>query len=85
MMTGLTSGLLDTTVTACDGAGTVISNNPNLVQGIGARISGLVETEPIDETINGINERGELSLTLQLPESTLLQESEKQHNLATGK
>jgi putative methanogenesis marker protein 8 len=62
MMTGLTSGLLDTTVTACDGAGTVISNNPNLVQGIGARISGLVETEPIDETINGINERGGIVL-----------------------
>ncbi|WP_340818377.1 methanogenesis marker 8 protein [Methanolobus sp. WCC4] len=58
MMTGLNRGLLDTTVTACDGAGSVISNNPNLVQGIGARISGLVETEPIDATINGINERG---------------------------
>ncbi|WMW24950.1 DUF2099 family protein [Methanolobus sediminis] len=62
MMTGLTSGLLDTTVTACDGAGTVISNNPNLVQGMGARISGLVETEPIDETINGISERGGIVL-----------------------
>jgi putative methanogenesis marker protein 8 len=62
MMTGLNSGLLDTTVTACDGAGTVISNNPNLVQGMGARISGLVETEPIDETINGINERGGIVL-----------------------
>ncbi|TQD29197.1 methanogenesis marker 8 protein [Methanolobus vulcani] len=62
MMTGLNSGMLDTTVTACDGAGTVISNNPNLVQGMGARISGLVETEPIDETINGINERGGIVL-----------------------
>ncbi|MBP1908348.1 methanogenesis marker 8 protein [Methanolobus bombayensis] len=62
MMTGLNRGLLDTTVTACDGAGTVISNNPNLVQGMGARISGLVETEPIDETINGINERGGIVL-----------------------
>ncbi|SFM27423.1 methanogenesis marker 8 protein [Methanolobus profundi] len=62
MMTGLKRGLLDTTVTACDGAGSVISNNPNLVQGMGARISGLVETEPIDETINGINERGGIVL-----------------------
>ncbi len=57
MMSGLYRGLLDTTVTACDGAGTVISNNPLLVQGMGARISGLVETEPIDEIINGISER----------------------------
>ncbi|MDG6243158.1 MAG: DUF2099 family protein [Methanolobus sp.] len=62
MMTGLNSGLLDTTVTACDGAGTVISNNPLLVQGMGARISGLVETEPIDEIINGINQRGGIVL-----------------------
>ncbi|WP_319507718.1 methanogenesis marker 8 protein [uncultured Methanolobus sp.] len=62
MMTGLNRGLLDTTVTACDGAGSVISNNPNLVQGMGARISGLVETEPIDETINGISGRGGIVL-----------------------
>ena len=36
MMSGLRSGFLDATVTACDGAGTVISNNPELVQGMGA-------------------------------------------------
>ncbi|WP_094227550.1 methanogenesis marker 8 protein [Methanolobus psychrotolerans] len=62
MMTGLKRALLDTTVTACDGAGSVISNNPDLVQGMGARISGLVETEPIDEVINGISERGGIVL-----------------------
>ena len=58
MMTGLRRDLLDTTVTVCEGAGTVISNNPTLVQGMGARMSGLVETEPIDGIINGITERG---------------------------
>lgn len=58
MMSGLNSGFLETTVTACDGAGTVISNNPALVQGIGGRMSGLVETEPIDAVIKGIGERG---------------------------
>ncbi|MDY9925046.1 methanogenesis marker 8 protein [Methanosarcina sp.] len=58
MMSGLNSGFLDTTVTACDGAGTVISSNPALVQGIGGRMSGLVETEPIDAVIKGIEERG---------------------------
>lgn len=62
MMTGLHKGLLDTTVTVCDGAGTVITNNPSLVQGMGARISGLVETEPIEATINGIADRGGIVL-----------------------
>lgn len=57
-MTGLNRGMLDATVTVCDGAGTVITANPSLVQGMGARISGLVETEPIPEVIKGINERG---------------------------
>lgn len=58
MMTGLRRGLLDTTVTACDGAGTVIAGNPILVQGMGGRMSGLVETEPIEGIIKGITERG---------------------------
>jgi len=58
MMSGLRSGFLDATVTACDGAGTVISNNPELVQGIGGRMSGLVETEPIEDVIAGIQKLG---------------------------
>jgi len=58
MMTGLRAGLIDTTVTACDGAGTVITDNPALIQGMGAQISGLVETEPIPEIIDGIGKRG---------------------------
>lgn len=58
MMSGLNNGFLETTVTACDGAGTVISDNPALVQGIGGRMSGLIETEPIDAVIKGIEERG---------------------------
>ena len=62
MMTGLNRGLLDTTVTACEGAGTVISNNPTLVQGMGGRMSGLVETEPIEGIIKGITESGGIVL-----------------------
>ena len=58
MMSGLRSGFLDATVTACDGAGTVISNNPELVQGIGGRMSGLVKTEPISDVIDGIQKLG---------------------------
>lgn len=58
MMSGLRSGFLDATITACDGAGTVISDNPELVQGIGGRMSGLVKTEPIEDVINGIQKLG---------------------------
>jgi putative methanogenesis marker protein 8 len=58
MMSGLRRGFLETTVTACDGAGTVLASNPALVQGIGGRMSGLIETEPIEEIINGIQELG---------------------------
>ncbi len=62
MMSSLRSGFLDATVTACDGAGTVISNNPELVQGIGGRMSGLVETEPIEDVINEIQKLGGIVL-----------------------
>ncbi len=62
MMSGLRSGFLDATVTACDGAGTVISDNPELVQGMGGRMSGLVETESIEDVINGIQKLGGIVL-----------------------
>ncbi len=62
MMSSLKRDMLDTTVTVCEGAGTVITSNPSLVQGMGARISGLVETEPIDGIMNGISERGGIVL-----------------------
>lgn len=58
MMTALRRGLIDSTVTVCDGAGTVITGNPELVQGMGALMSGLIETEPIPEIIKGIESRG---------------------------
>jgi len=62
MMSGLRSGSIEATVTACDGAGTVISNNPDLVQGIGDRMSGLIKTEPIKDVINGIQKFGGIVL-----------------------
>ncbi len=58
MMTALRRRLLDTTVTVCDGAGTVISGDPELVQGMGALMSGLIVTEPIPEIMAGIEMRG---------------------------
>jgi len=50
----MNQGLLDCAVTACDGAGTVITSNPSLVQGIGARLTGIIRTSPIKDTIEHI-------------------------------
>jgi putative methanogenesis marker protein 8 len=55
---GLSAGLLDAVVLACDGAGTVIVTKPALVQGIGGRMSGLVKTVPYDDVIRRIEEDG---------------------------
>jgi len=57
MMTGIMRGIIDGAVTVCDGAGTVITANPDLIQGMGGYISGLAETEPIAETLEGIRIR----------------------------
>ncbi len=61
-MTALRRGLLDTTVTVCDGAGTVITSNPRLCQGMGSRISGLTETSPIQGLIKRIEAAGGVAL-----------------------
>ncbi len=58
MMTGISKGIIDAAVTVCDGAGTVITDNPSLVQGMGGWISGLTETQPIPDVIEGIESRG---------------------------
>lgn len=55
---GLSAGLLDAVVLACDGAGTVIVTKPALVQGIGGRMSGLVRTVPYEDVIRRIEEDG---------------------------
>jgi putative methanogenesis marker protein 8 len=57
MMTGIKTGIIDAAVTVCDGAGTVITANADLVQGMGGYISGLAETDPIPEVIEGIRAR----------------------------
>jgi putative methanogenesis marker protein 8 len=57
MMTGLETGIIDAAVTVCDGAGSVITANPDLVQGMGGYISGLIETDPIPEVLEGIRAR----------------------------
>jgi putative methanogenesis marker protein 8 len=62
MMTATSRGLIEAAVTVCDGAGTVITDNPSLIQGMGGWISGLVETDPIPEVLAGIENRGGIVL-----------------------
>jgi putative methanogenesis marker protein 8 len=59
---GLRAGLIDAVVLACDGAGTVIATKPEMVQGIGGRMSGLVKTTPYTSVIERIEQGGGLVL-----------------------
>ena len=58
MMYALRKGFIDATITVCDGAGSVITSSPSLVQGIGARMNGLFYTTPLREVIDSIKKYG---------------------------
>jgi putative methanogenesis marker protein 8 len=47
---------IDAAVTACDGAGTVITSSPEVVQGIGAYMNGLFYTTPVMDVMERIRE-----------------------------
>lgn len=51
---GVEKGHLDVAVLVCDGAGSCIVDEPAMIQGIGGRISGIVETEIIPEVLESI-------------------------------
>ena len=56
--TCLEAKLFDCAVIVCEGAGTVITSNPSLVQGIGAHLTGIMKTSPVDGIIQEIRARG---------------------------
>jgi putative methanogenesis marker protein 8 len=58
LMYALEKKVIDTAVVVCDGAGTVIVENPEIVQGIGARMNGIFYTSPIKEVIEKLEEAG---------------------------
>ena len=51
LSTLLNENLIDCAVMVCEGCGTVIVTESELAQGVGGRVSGLVETSPIPELI----------------------------------
>lgn len=56
MCTLLDEKIIDSVVMVLEGCGTLIVTEPELVQGIGGRVSGLVKTSPIPELIAKIGE-----------------------------
>ena len=56
------NGLLDAAVIVCDGAGTIIASNPRLIQGVGARMNGVLRTCPIREVISRVEGMGGIVL-----------------------
>jgi putative methanogenesis marker protein 8 len=55
---GMKEGLVDAAVVVCEGAGTVVATRPEVVAALGAHMTGLVKTEPIEEIQSGLRERG---------------------------
>ena len=56
LMYAMRGNVIDSAVVVCDGAGTVIVNEPAIVQGIGARMNGLFYTSPISTIIDKLRE-----------------------------
>jgi putative methanogenesis marker protein 8 len=54
----MVSGLVDAAVLVCEGAGTVIATRQEVLQAIGAHMTGLIKTEPIKEIQDGLENRG---------------------------
>lgn len=54
-------GNIDCVVGACEGCGTLLMTEPDLIQGVGGRVSGLISTTPIPEVIEQIGEENILN------------------------
>ncbi len=54
LCSALKNGKIDAAVIAADGCGTAVITKPELVQGMGGRISGICETEPIQTVMEAL-------------------------------
>lgn len=52
----LSNGEIDAVVMAADGCGTAVLTDPKVVQGLGGRISGICETEPVAKVVEAVGE-----------------------------
>lgn len=58
MRTWLDKRVIDSAVVVCEGAGTVITADAQFIQAMGARLTGIVRTSPINETIEYVESNG---------------------------
>lgn len=54
LRTNMNEGNIDCVVGCCDGVGTLIMTDPDIVQGVGGRVSALISTTPIPEVIDKV-------------------------------
>ncbi|MCR5026318.1 MAG: DUF2099 family protein [Methanobrevibacter sp.] len=54
LKTNVELGLIDCVVGVCDGVGTLLMTEPEIIQGVGGRVSALVKTSPIEEVIEQV-------------------------------
>ncbi|MHB8120210.1 MAG: methanogenesis marker 8 protein [Methanothrix sp.] len=65
LMDAMSEVLVDAAVVVCEGAGTVVAARPDVLQAVGAHMTGLIQTEPIAEIQEGLAKRGCLLLDRQ--------------------
>jgi len=65
LMDAMSEGLVEAAVVVCEGAGTVVATRPDVLQAIGAHMTGLIKTEPIAEIQEGLAKRDCLLLDRQ--------------------
>lgn len=54
LKTNMINGNVDCVVGACEGVGTLLIDDAELVQGVGGRVSALISTTPIEEVIDKV-------------------------------
>lgn len=54
LKTNMINGNVDCVVGACEGVGTLLIDDADLVQGVGGRVSALISTTPIDKVIDNV-------------------------------
>ena len=54
LKTNIELGVIDCVVGVCDGVGTLLMTDPEIIQGVGGRVSALISTTPIPEVIEQV-------------------------------
>ena len=61
LKTNIIKGNVDCVVGACEGVGTLLIDDADLVQGVGGRVSALISTTPIDEVMDKVGRENVLN------------------------